>query len=291
MIVIEKSSLNQSATQSLRLFEQTPFILYDFKDQLAPIWDCISSLQKIIQIISSTTIRKSDVVNLRKYIDEHCACMRKYFKIKLLPKHHNLTHYPLTINDMGSVDRLKTIRFEAKHQQFKQFAKTTKNFKDINQTLAKKHQKWMSRKTKAFSMHSIVETGKKLKSSLKVNGVLENFDCDQSEIDLFEIKWLKQDNYVFKLGSIFLHENTLYEVTKLFILNSKYLIYCSTYRFTDKCEFTNSFKIEKFNPDVMRTIDLSTIHNYKIYTKVNVKGQGHVIAEDLEIENAYLLTQ
>lgn len=58
----------------------------------------------------------------------------------MIPKHEFLRHYPWLINQFGPLKHLWTLRFESKHQFFKNFVKHLKNFKNILQTLAIKHQ-------------------------------------------------------------------------------------------------------------------------------------------------------
>lgn len=138
---LEKDNLNQNASQSICLFRHLPFILYEYENQLKEIWDCFISLQTIVQIVHSRKITEKDLITLRVAVSDHLQNIQKHFRIRLLPKHHNLTHYETVIRAIGPLICHTTIRYEAKHQQFKQIAKTNKNFKDLTATLAWKHQK------------------------------------------------------------------------------------------------------------------------------------------------------
>ncbi|CAN8009013.1 unnamed protein product [Ixodes pacificus] len=53
---------------------------------------------------------------------------------------HYLIHYPRSIRLYGSLSKLSSMRFEAKHQYFKSLAKKTRNFINICRTLSTRHQ-------------------------------------------------------------------------------------------------------------------------------------------------------
>ncbi|XP_031632648.1 uncharacterized protein LOC116346626, partial [Contarinia nasturtii] len=151
MIMLSKPNLNQNAAQSMCLFKNIPYILSGLKEKLNEIWICVTSLQKIIQTIESDKIHESDLILLESNIHDHLESLQNIFGVKLIPKHHNLVHYPRVIRAMGSVKNMSTIRFEAKHQVFKSISRQNKNFKKLTYTLAMKHQKLIAKKMKTFS--------------------------------------------------------------------------------------------------------------------------------------------
>lgn len=59
---------------------------------------------------------------------------------RLLPKHHFLVHYPSCLLQAGPPVRYWSMRFEVRHQIFKDLAKSTHCFKNICLTLAKRFQ-------------------------------------------------------------------------------------------------------------------------------------------------------
>lgn len=295
-INIQRNNLNLTASKSLNLFLHIPFILFEFKSQLAGKWICITSLQKIVQIVFSDTVTGTDIASLRKHIFIHLSSTQEHYDVTLLPKHHITTHYPTIIEAMGSVKHLNVIREEAKHQMFKGFAKTTRNFKNLNQTLAVKHQRWMSKKSKNFAAcNNKLNSGKKLMLSVETKDLLKCCEnrvvLNEHENEIREIKWLQKDAYLFKEKSILLHENNLYEVKKILISDNNYILICSACKFLEKCEFTNSFKIQSSSPEKLSAINFDLVHNYKLYKKVQLNGQHFVISEDLKIEEAYQMSK
>jgi hypothetical protein len=67
----------------------------------------------------------------------------KIYNTHLLPKHHFITHYPMIIQKMGPVRASWTMRFEGKHQFFKDLARKLKNYKDICYSFSVRHQQHM----------------------------------------------------------------------------------------------------------------------------------------------------
>ena len=55
-------------------------------------------------------------------------------------KHHPMVHYPWFIQEMGAMYRLWSMRFEQKHQRYKQLMHILGNFKNAPKTIAVGHQ-------------------------------------------------------------------------------------------------------------------------------------------------------
>lgn len=58
----------------------------------------------------------------------------------MTPKFHYMVHYPNLISKFGPPIRYWTMRFEGKHQQYKDLARKLKNFKNISKTLTTRGQ-------------------------------------------------------------------------------------------------------------------------------------------------------
>ena len=65
---------------------------------------------------------------------------QEYPECRLTAKFHYLSHYPNQIRQFGPLRNLWTLRFEAKHQQFKNTFKLNKCHKNICKSLARRHQ-------------------------------------------------------------------------------------------------------------------------------------------------------
>lgn len=85
-------------------------------------------------------IDKSWLSYLYEIINEFCNRLKEVPNFKFIPKLHYLVHYPRLIQKYGPLIRLWCMRFEAKHQYFKKIANSSRNFRNISWTLAKRHQ-------------------------------------------------------------------------------------------------------------------------------------------------------
>lgn len=138
---LDKRSLGQNASQSICLFQNSPFILYGYRKHpaLKKVWHCITSLLRIVEIVYSYEITEMEIIELENIISSHLTGILAFVE-NLIPKHHFITHYPSVIRAVGPVINMTMMRYESKHINFKTFAENTMNFKDINKSLAVKHQ-------------------------------------------------------------------------------------------------------------------------------------------------------
>lgn len=70
----------------------------------------------------------------------HTAFMQLYPDRNLKPNHHFLLHYPRAIRKIGPLKQFWTMRFEARHNFFKQLSHVVCNFKSIFKTMAFRNQ-------------------------------------------------------------------------------------------------------------------------------------------------------
>lgn len=113
-----KKNLGQNATQTRCLLLNIPFILYQFKSKLLPIWDSVETLLQIMHIVFSSKLTEDDIDRLTGLIEYHLKIIIEKFDEELRPKYHLLLHYPRTIRKMGPVSLMSTMRHESKHQFF-----------------------------------------------------------------------------------------------------------------------------------------------------------------------------
>lgn len=100
---IDRKKLGQNAAQLYCLMKHIPFIFNDYKDKLfsTGVWFILTSLLKIMQIITSREIFESEVIKLENIIPRHLEQVMTIFGIDLIPKYHFLIHYPSVIRAMG----------------------------------------------------------------------------------------------------------------------------------------------------------------------------------------------
>lgn len=138
--------LGQRAAQTWLLLRFFPLIVQDYLTDEIIInkFKVVVSLLKCVNIIFAPVISECSVSNLRVLIGEHLTHLKQQFNCKLIPKHHFLIHYPNIIRKMGPLIYLWSMRFEAKHNFFKNTCKKLNSFKNVAKTLALNHQQYVS---------------------------------------------------------------------------------------------------------------------------------------------------
>lgn len=104
-------------------------------------WEVFLLLKQIISIVTSRTIHESTPKLLKSLIEEHHNSYLEVFdNITLKLKHHIITHYPEIMTTVGPLINISSMRFEAKHRDFKKNANVVNSRVNITLTLAKKNQ-------------------------------------------------------------------------------------------------------------------------------------------------------
>ena len=116
-------------------------ILGDYVPEEDEHWLLVITLLQIMNIVFSPVLSISDTILLRLKIKAHHELFLKLFPNRwLTPKMHLMVHYPRLIRTIGPLILHWTMRFEGKHQFFKQLSHSTRCFKNISKSFAKRHQ-------------------------------------------------------------------------------------------------------------------------------------------------------
>lgn len=139
--MLDNKRFKCSASEMLYFIESFPFIIDGFLlDEDSPIWQCYIVLRRIIEILMSFSIDNTTIDYLELLIKEHHLYYLDLFCDTLKPKHHFMLHYPSVIRMIGPIRQIWCMRFESKHQFFKNIAKITRNRKNLLQTFSVKLQ-------------------------------------------------------------------------------------------------------------------------------------------------------
>ena len=137
------SKLRQSASRMSLLARVLPFLIGDKIPEECEYWECYLTLLDILYIALSPTVSKSTVAYLRVLIEEHHMKFKElYPHVNIIPKMHYMVHYPSQILALGPLVRSWTMRYEAKLSLLKQSGLRS-NFKNVAQTVTKRHQGWL----------------------------------------------------------------------------------------------------------------------------------------------------
>lgn len=283
-VQFEKRSLGQNASQSLCLFRQVPFILYRYHTQLNKIWPCMESLLRVVEIMYSYVITENDLEILNEMIFSHLEELKKHdSKLNFIPKHHFSLHYARMIRSNGPLIHMNMINYERKHKVLKDIANSTHNFKNINKTLAVKHQSLMC--TKGFTYVDDIQHG--ITGSLTdefvstYEDILTNTFQEVSNVN--QTKWLQINNYEYRKNLFIVHESSLYNICNILIYENRYVFLCKKFDIVSFNQFLNSFKIEESMSYIL--VKHCDLKNKKTYDSKLIESDQYVIAESLELRN------
>ena len=135
------SASGQSASQMQCLALFMPLIIGDKVAHDSQCWELFLILLEIYKIVCAPSISVAGTYYLKGKIKEHHTLFLELFPDHhLIPKAHNIIHYPRAIRLLGPLRQYTCMRLEGKHHPLKQWAKTCCNYRNIAKTLATKHQ-------------------------------------------------------------------------------------------------------------------------------------------------------
>ena len=117
----------------------------DFDNELLEL---MMILHKLNEYVNADIMSELDIQQLEDLLVEFFAvrkvCTENHPFPRMTPKYHNIEHYPAMIRRNGPLNGYSTGRPEAKHQSFKRFCESAKNYINIAKTLAEKHQRQLA---------------------------------------------------------------------------------------------------------------------------------------------------
>ncbi len=135
------SSIKMSATEKWCFLRNLPLLIGRYVPRNEKHWKLLLLLLDLCDIIFSPTLTPNLASFLSQLIVEHHSYFKEIFPNELLlPKHHLLIHYPQCLIKSGPFVRYWCMRFEARHNFFKEIGKVSRNYKNICKTLAKRFQ-------------------------------------------------------------------------------------------------------------------------------------------------------
>uniref|UniRef100_A0AC35G1D6 Uncharacterized protein n=1 Tax=Panagrolaimus sp. PS1159 TaxID=55785 RepID=A0AC35G1D6_9BILA len=131
-------TIKMGANEMMTLIKLLPLIFRFAGIRLnTPIWQLFMKLQRILDILWAHAIDENTTAMLDQLLQNH---LRDFHALggNMTMKAHLLLHYPRVIRQMGPLRHLSSMRLEAKHRDFKQYAKVNRNHKNVPMTLASK---------------------------------------------------------------------------------------------------------------------------------------------------------
>lgn len=136
-----KSTMKGTASQKWCLFRLLPQIFASSIPEGNKHWEVYLLLREVVDLVLADELPAESLsyleLKIQQFLRAFVAC---YPSAKLIPKLHYMIHYPRMITLFGPLKQVWCMRFEAKHQYFKNVAVRVKNFRNICKTLAERHQ-------------------------------------------------------------------------------------------------------------------------------------------------------
>lgn len=178
-----KSLHHLSGLQVRNLILRFNFIFGDLKDiHNKMMFEGMSKLSSIIQIVYSSTMNEQNLQALDKFIKSVLTIYKSFFNKHLKPKHHYMLHYVEIIRKLGPLKVNETTPFERKHKFFTRVMEHHTQFRNFLKTCAYHHQIWWADKWQASSIKfpQVQVTGKRWEDPTP----LQNIDSIPPGLDL-----------------------------------------------------------------------------------------------------------
>ncbi|XP_055851835.1 uncharacterized protein LOC129916077 [Episyrphus balteatus] len=238
-ISLEKSptNLGLTASQNHCLILHFPLIFHEYIDIFPHLWEGITSMLNIINIVFAPQTSILLVESLRNMIEKHLRCIVEQFQISLLPKHHFLTHYCRVIQNMGPLINMSTCRYEAKHRYFTKLNASLNNYINICKTLAVRHQQYFF-----HNWHDKVFDEKPNYGTLTPYQNLPEDLVHLQDKTVIETKFVEFSNGFHYKKDFFLKKNSteFLRIKHIFLINSEIYFYCQEYNYS---KFDDTFNL------------------------------------------------
>lgn len=132
--------LKMTAREMMTFIHLFPLMIGDFVPKDDEVWLFLLNLLEIIDTLLSYEIPRDLAERLQFLIKRHHSQYTHLFNDTLKPKHHLMVHYYNVILKSGPPRNYWCFRFEAKHKEFKSYARAITSRKNICVSFAKKFQ-------------------------------------------------------------------------------------------------------------------------------------------------------
>ncbi|KAF4527080.1 hypothetical protein B566_EDAN015715 [Ephemera danica] len=100
------------------------------------VWELYISLRKIFELVYARVLQKSCHLLIKDAVEVHHQLYIDILQKDLKPKHHLLTHAARVFELAGPLGNISSIRFEANHKFFKEYARIIRCRKNLTFSLA-----------------------------------------------------------------------------------------------------------------------------------------------------------
>lgn len=274
-----KDKLKCSATEMNTLVMNLNVLIGDYITEGNKYWKLYLLLREILIHLHKKTINDELINYVEHLIAEHhqqfIDCFG-YFK----PKYHFGTHYGYIMRTVGPVSLISSIRFEAKHQQFKEFARASRSRLNTLYTLALRLQlkiAYIILNYNELSMQSRqITCSSKSKFSINLE-VLQKYNIEMEFEACYNYKWIEYMGIKYKVG-IFIQINynvsdlpIFYRVDNIILLNNK-IYFCLQQM--SSMSYSVHFQTIYIEPSAHFTYrSFESLFNKQTYNSIKIDGK------------------
>ena len=133
--------VKETAAQAWCLLRMFPLMVGHLVPQDSEEWLVLLRLLDVTEYCTTSVVSPEHVASLADLIESFLTLYYNAFpNMSMKPKFHYLVHYPELLLDFGPLVNAWTLRFEGKHNYFKEVSRPTKNRKNLCKTLARRHE-------------------------------------------------------------------------------------------------------------------------------------------------------
>lgn len=288
-INLNKRSLGQNAAQSLCLFRCMPFILhrYNKNAKFKALWRCVQPLHRIIEVSFSSKITEADLNSFNDAVHELASEIRA-LDVNLLPKIHFFLHYMSVTHAVGPVSYMNMMRYERKHNAMKQCVRGSQSFKNINQTIALKHQQNLY--STGYSYKDDLESGALFSPNetffIEHETLLNTSIFANSFSRLKETKWLRFNHFEYRRELLIVNNECFCEILKILFIDNIWSFLCKPLKVILFDLFLNSYKVEKNHTSNSILVNFESLSILRTYEICYIASDKYVKADTLELRRA-----
>lgn len=238
----EVTKIKQTASQ-MKLFSNIlPLLVGDRVPTDNPYWECYNLLLRVCDVCTSSSLTVDSAAYLEHLIEEHHTKFKSlYPNASIIPKMHFMVHYPQQIINYGPLVHTWTMRHEAKLRVLKRAARIS-NFKNVCQTVAKRHQHLM-----CLHMHTMYNSGL---IKPPETGPLKPYAMSESAFTLLKEYYPSYQNSICYSTSYVSYNGITYK-PNAFILHSTNNLECVFLKITTiiKCDLKVFFILSQYDTD------------------------------------------
>ena len=133
--------IKETACQAWCLIRMFPLMVGHLVPHDSEAWAVLLQLLDVIEYCTAGVVTGEHATILADHIEGFLTAYYTVFpEVTMKPKFHYLVHYPELLLEFGPLVYVWTLRFEGKHNYFKEVSRLTKNRKNICKTLARRHE-------------------------------------------------------------------------------------------------------------------------------------------------------